>query len=507
MLAYFGYNPVIPIYFAPIELLLAICLILMLSSCSEPKGEQLAERHCSTCHAFVPPAALDKKSWEDGVLPEMAFRMGLDVSRLSSVREDDLAIILKTLPQKALVSDEEWKVISDYYIENAPDTLVGSSLTEPSLLTQFSAEAVRLSIQSNTMLTMVEYNENIRKYFIGTRRGKLYELSTTLALEDSFALGSPPSAIHFESPESALLSGMGIMDPNEQDAGSIVRLSLSDGEFTTVVDSLKRPVYFEVADLNNDGEKDLLVSSFGNFTGELVAFEKTDEGYRRDVIHSFPGTRNTIVHDLNDDGPLDILTLVTQGDEHIALFTNRGNFRFSYRVLLKFSPVDGSSYFDVCDINRDGHPDILYTNGDNADYSTVLKPYHGVRIFLNDGRNDFEESLFYPMHGASMARAADFDEDGDVDIAAISFFPDFSNHPDHGFIYLENVDGKFTPYTTPLASAARWITMESADIDHDGDKDIVLAALNFPDGVPALLVKRWKENPVSLLVLRNNLVE
>ena len=483
-------------------------LILTFSSCDQLKSpEQLAQRHCSTCHAFVPPNVLDKKSWEDGVLPEMAFRMGLDVSKLSSLREDDLDIILKTLPPQALVTDEEWKLISEYYIRNAPDTLAVSSPPAPSALTQFSASAVRLKIQSNTMLTMVKYNEDIKKYFLGTRRGKLYQLTATLSLEDSFDLGSPPSAIQFESPDEALLSGMGIMDPSEQEAGSIIRLSLSDGEFRTVVDSLKRPVDFEVEDLNNDGEEDLLVSAFGNFTGELVAFERTGDQYRPDVIHSFPGTRKTIVHDLNDDGLQDILALVTQGDEHIALFTNRGNFRFSYRVLLKFPPVNGSSYFDLCDMNADGHPDILYTNGDNADYSTILKPYHGVRIFLNDERNDFHESSFYPMHGASMARAADFDEDGDLDIAVISFFPDFRNHPDHSFIYLENVEGKFMPYTTPLASAARWITMELADIDHDGDKDIVLAALNFPDRVPETLVKRWRENPVSLLVLRNNLVE
>jgi len=324
-----------------------------------------------------------------------------------------------------------------------------------------------------------------------------------MAMEDSFDLQSPPSAMIFQSDKSALLSGMGIMDPSEQPAGSIISLVPSEGKFETIIDSLQRPVYFEQADLNNDGEKDLLVSAFGNFTGDLVAFENTDTGYQPHVIHNFPGTRKTIVRDMNGDGLQDILALVTQGDEHIALFTNRGNFRFAYRVLLKFPPVNGSSYFELCDINLDGNPDILYTNGDNADYSPILKPYHGVRLFLNDGRNDFHESLFYPMHGASMARAEDFDEDGDIDIAAISFFPDFKNHPEQGFIYLENSNGQFTSYSTPLASVGRWITMESSDIDDDGDKDILLAALNFPDRVPGSLVKQWQENPVSVLVLRN----
>jgi hypothetical protein len=34
--------------------------------------------------------------------------------------------------------------------------------------------------------------------------------------------------------------------------------------------------------------------------------------------------------------------------------------------------------------------------------------------------------------------AKDFDHDGGLDIAAISYFPDFKNQPQEAFIYLEN---------------------------------------------------------------------
>ena len=223
------------------------------------------------------------------------------------------------------------------------------------------------------------------------------------------------------------------------------------------------------------------------------------------ILHNFPGTRRTIVTDLNRDGLPDILALITQGDEQIALFTNRGNLRFSYQVLLKFPSVYGSSYLDLCDFNRDGYPDILYTNGDNADYSYTLKPYHGVRVFTNDGRNAFKESHFFPMHGASMAKARDYDDDGDLDVAAISFFPDFEKHPDRGFIYLENRAGKLVPHVVSLAASGRWITMESADIDSDGDEDILLGALDFPTSVPEDLIKRWGKERTTLLLLKNNL--
>ena len=251
------------------------------------------------------------------------------------------------------------------------------------------------------------------------------------------------------------------------------------------------------------GENDFLVSAFGNFTGGLHALEENNGAYTKHTIHDLPGNRKSIVRDFNNDGLPDIIALITQGDERIALFTNRGGFRYSYQVLLKFPPVYGSSYFELLDFNTDGHLDILYTNGDNADYSPILKPYHGVRMFINDGRNQFSEYWHHPMHGASMAKSVDFDLDGDLDIAAISFFPDFVNHPEHGFVYFENQNGKLVAYSTAMAATGRWIAMESADIDEDGDEDIILAALNFPTGVPQELLEAWNKKKTSLLVLEN----
>ena len=43
----------------------------------------------------------------------------------------------------------------------------------------------------------------------------------------------------------------------------------------------------------------------------------------------------------------------------------------SSQELLRFQPVYGSSYFEFADFNKDGHKDILYTCGDNADFSPM----------------------------------------------------------------------------------------------------------------------------------------
>ena len=471
---------------------------------AEQRSELLAKRYCTTCHVFPDPSLLDKKTWESGVFPEMAFRMGLDISNLRNIDPVEHLEVLRTIPSPVL-SEEEFKRIRDYYTSHAPDTLIIPGENAFSSLHQFAAEVSSLPVRHNTLLTLIKYDTDNKKIFVGTRGGKLYELTPSLILEDSIQLTSAPADIIPRKNEGPILACMGIMDPNDQAVGSIVQLSHSGTNHQTWIDSLKRPVDLQQADLNNDGKEDLVVSAFGNFTGALLAYEKIGDQYQEHVIHNLPGTRKTVIHDFNEDGLPDILALITQGDEHIALFTNRGKFRFSYRIVLKFSPVHGSSYFELDDFNGDGHPDILYTNGDNADYSAILKPYHGVRIFLNDGKNQFTESWFHPMHGASMARAADFDNDGDLDIAAISFFPDFKNHPEQGFIYFENTDGNFTPHTTELASSSRWITMETGDIDEDGDLDIILGALTFPMGVPDNVLEEWKRNPASLLVLKNKL--
>lgn len=192
-----------------------------------------------------------------------------------------------------------------------------------------------------------------------------------------------------------------------------------------------------------------------------------------------PGSRKINIRDVNGDGLQDVLALLTQGDERINLYLNKGNFEFNTITLLRFPAVYGSSYFELNDFNKDGHFDILYTNGDNSDYSTILKPYQGVRIFLNNGQQQFSESWFYPMNGASMAMANDFDQDGDLDIAAIAFFPDFERSPENGFLYFENQNGTFKSFTSPLSTSGRWLVMDAGDVDQDGDTDLILGALDF----------------------------
>ncbi|MEJ1242359.1 VCBS repeat-containing protein [Chryseolinea sp. T2] len=487
------------------EVFFIVMICGLLTSClsQEEKDEQTARQYCSSCHTFPDAKLLPRETWETSVMPQMSFRMGRDISQLPTLSKADQAEVLRILPAQSMVSEEQWQAIQRYYQKNAPESMaVSDDGRIDQTLDLFTPEKYRVG--AFPLHTFTSPAKDDSSYLVGSRLSKLYRLNTQFSPTDSFSLESPPSMILNENDNQLTVLLMGIMDPNDQAKGKLIHLNMQNGEKSTMIDSLKRPVHVTSADLDGDGLSDYVICSFGNYTGNLTAFRNRGNGtFERRVLVNLPGARKTIIRDFDNNGMPDIMALMSQGDERLILLLNQGRLEFRQTTLLTFPPVYGSSYFDLVDFNGDGNDDILYTNGDNADYSMVLKPYHGVRIYLNNGKNEFKESWFYNMHGASEAVADDFDKDGDVDIAAVSFFPQFDKSPEQGFIYFENTKNGYVPHTTPLAREGRWLRISAEDVDSDGDKDILLTALDFNKGIPEDLLASWKSKPVSILVLRN----
>ena len=267
-----------------------------------------------------------------------------------------------------------------------------------------------------------------------------------------------------------------------------------------MLDSLRRPVHLAVSDLNQDGVADYLVCQYGNEMGKLTWFDgKTRQ---ENLLKALPGARRAIVRDMNGDGLPDIVALMCQARESISIFYNRGKGDFDEQIVAEFPPVYGSSYIDLADMNGDGKLDILYTNGDNADYSYSLKAYHGLRILQNDGQNHFAETFFYPIYGASKVVAQDFDGDGDVDLAVIAFFTDIKQKPNEGFLFFENKGkGHFEVSTFADAERGKWLVMDVGDLDGDGKMDIVLGS--FMMGGLGANPNSSARSPLSLVWLRN----
>ncbi|MGC8988578.1 MAG: FG-GAP repeat domain-containing protein, partial [Verrucomicrobiia bacterium] len=258
------------------------------------------------------------------------------------------------------------------------------------------------------------------------------------------------------------------------------------------------------------GRDDFVLCMFGNRTGRFSWFEKLEDGsYREHILANKSGAMFCEVRDLNSDGAPDIVLLMSQELEQLIVLINDGHGNFAAEEVIREPPVYGHSNFQMADFNADGRMDLIVCNGDNGDYDSPTKYYHAIRIFLSQSPTRYVKAWEFPMNGVYAAFPRDYDQDGDLDIAAISFYPDWFNSPRESFVYLENRGGfNFTPATFPECISGHWIVMDAGDLDGDGDIDIVLGCYAAgPGATPAFLQEIWRERAGSILILKNTLVE
>jgi FG-GAP-like repeat len=462
-------------------------------------GKELAEIYCANCHLKPEPELLDKTTWEKGILPEMSYYLGMKPLRDKMFRmspEDIQAAIQSNLyPNNPLLTEEDWQKLKDYYTSNAPEKpspQVPKQAIKTSL-SFFETKEITHAGSRLPLISMVKCDTVNHQLLVSRRDKNLIEIyDKTLKRVDSFKIESPVSDMILRGGDKYFVE-MGIMDPNDAQSGKLKKIN-AQNQVSIIIDSLRRPVNLKIVDMNEDGVEDFLICNYGNTLGNLTWYDGTT--HQEHLLSSFPGARMTLLKDMNSDGKMDIVALFCQAREHISIFYNQGKGVFDEEEVMVFSSVYGSSSIDLADMNGDGKLDILYTNGDNADYSMILKSYHGLRIFNNDGQNKFKESYFYPIYGVGEVLARDFDGDGDVDLATIAFFPDAQNKPNEGFLFFENKgNNTFDISTFAHSSKGKWLTMDAADVDGDGREDIVLGSF-FKMG-------KMPDKPLSVVWLKN----
>jgi hypothetical protein len=157
-----------------------------------------------------------------------------------------------------------------------------------------------------------------------------------------------------------------------------------------------------------------------------------------------------------------------------------------------------SSGLDFVDLNRDGKPDLIYTNGDGSDYASQgFRPWHGIQWLENrDGR--FVYHRVGDLPGAYAPCAADLNGDGFLDLVAVSGFADWS-HPKAVSMMAWLNDGRqnFTPVVL-AHQPIQLVTAAVGDLDGNGVPVIVTGGcFALPPFERMSSVTLWRKNDAS----------
>lgn len=494
------------------------CLLMAYSSCNrsaaELPGKELSKIYCVSCHAYPEPSLLPKHIWDKRVLPVMAAFADLYKDKngvYKKIPKEYLNLRDPAIePVHANIPSSSWNKIVEFYLDQAPVKLE-SPVTAIDTLNHFAVlEAPKKRAKSFT--TCVYFDASSKLLFQSNYADKVLNIfdeklnfKTSLPFCEGVVnvcpIGNQSDGDHF------LITHIGSLQPNGATAnGFVEEVTIKKSKIVGRVkrcDSLYRPVQALFCDVDKDGRKDIIVCEFGFMKGQLSLFKNTGiNKYKKITLSNIVGAEKIYIDDINNDGMPDIWALFAHDIEGIYQFINEGNGRFVQKPVINFPPSYGSSSFDIVDMDNDGKNDIVYTSGDNADFSPVLKPYHGIYIYKNMG-SDFKQKFFLHLNGCYKAMPADFNGDGRMDLAAISFSADFENNPKEGFVWLLNQgNNHFNTFTdSRTIGLGRWICMDVADINRDGKPDVILGNMAAIANNNRELMQKWLKGP-ELIVLK-----
>jgi FG-GAP-like repeat len=216
-------------------------------------------------------------------------------------------------------------------------------------------------------------------------------------------------------------------------------------------------------DFDGDGDLDMFYSGSGlsNRFFTNVYLNNGAGGFTQIANPALPKfAEGAAIADVDNDGDQDIVvsTQTSTGAFVADVFKNDGNAIFSPQGSSAFTAARGVVEF--IDFDNDGDPDVIIS-GREANNALSTK------LYRNDGSGAFAlntESTFAALSGQDID-VADTDNDGDLDVLLSGSI--------RNLLYANNRTGIFTELATSLEQTADGEN-QFADLDSDGDQDLLI---------------------------------
>ncbi|WP_207397012.1 FG-GAP repeat domain-containing protein [Bremerella alba] len=273
----------------------------------------------------------------------------------------------------------------------------------------------------------------------------------------------------------------------------------TDGNWieSTLVADVAAPAHATVVDIDQDNDNDIIVSVLGNIMpddhviGRVELFENIDGEFRRHVIlDDVRRVADVQYGDFDGDDDLDLVVAVfgySRGN--VLWLENQGDFRFRDHELLS---GPGTIHVPVGDYDQDGDLDIA---------AIVTQDEEELWGLENLGGGKFKKRRLWmtinPDLGSAGLVQCDLDQDGDLDLVlpAGDNLEDFDAYPQpyHGCYWFEN-HGNWQFEIHRISELGGTYAAAVTDLNDDGNEDIVLVSLtnNWLEPNNASIV--WLEN-------------
>ena len=202
----------------------------------------------------------------------------------------------------------------------------------------------------------------------------------------------------------------------------------------------------------------LIISVFANARAQF--------GHRIMLEQNYRDITDIRLADLNNDGLKDIITSKNTAPDRISVYYNQGNGSFGAEHVIREGIYNPRS-LATADVNSDGREDIITASYKMANQSDSLY------VLINNAGNNFTPVVIDTqnniLHKIFKVATADADNDSDADIVTVS--------DTQLLVFYNDGNGNFTKHIVALDGSIEIYDLALADLEGDNFPEIIVGSV------------------------------